>query len=558
MKNLLAILSILVVFASCSDKAGGWHSAPELQAAHELMQERPDSALKVLVGFDIGDSTSRSVVNEYQILVAEALYKNDYQQTNRQKVIDAVRFFDSLTMKHSNNDDITMLSARSHYINGVGLYENDSVEEACEEFLNALYVMEKRFDEKDLTGHRAKFMALTYNRLADLFSGQLMMEPAIGCFKKSIHFCKIEPTSKYGISKSYSFIGKQYDMMDKRDSASIYYRVALEELPDRDNIAYRDLFSLIVLNNYYSSKSDVWASIDSMRMIAARAATETERMTRSLALGALFGEAGQYDSAAFYFENVYKNNEDVVSKIQAADYLSKTSRINGNKDKTDEYAAFLSEHAMKEYSNKARVSRLGNMYQSHLQKGKDRMLTEEKRSAKRRAAYIITPVVLLTVFTVFAITRKWGKKRTSEHKLALERTEATLSEIKMKLGVTRFADEHICKKILDVANEQQFKSKIDCLCYKDYALRKEQLIELREAANLHYDNFTTRLKDRFPKLTNDDIDYCCLYLLGLKDSDVSAFMQKDYSTVRYRSNKIKSILNTGNNLTEALYNMASM
>lgn len=128
----------------------------------------------------------------------------------------------------------------------------------------------------------------------------------------------------------------------------------------------------------------------------------------------------------------------------------------------------------------------------------------------------------------------------------------------MKLGVTRFADEPICKKILDVANEQQFKSKVDCLCYKDCALRKEQLIELREAANLHYDNFTTRLKDRFPKLTNDDIDYCCLYLLGLKDSDVSAFMQKDYSTVRYRSNKIKSILNTGNNLTEALYNMASM
>ena len=73
MKNLLAILTILVAFASCADRAGGWHPAPELRTAHELMQERPDSALKVLVGFDIDDSTSRSVVNEYQILVAEAL-----------------------------------------------------------------------------------------------------------------------------------------------------------------------------------------------------------------------------------------------------------------------------------------------------------------------------------------------------------------------------------------------------------------------------------------------------------------------------------------------------
>ena len=45
MKNLLAILTILVAFASCSDRAGGWHSAPELRTAHELMLEQPDNIL---------------------------------------------------------------------------------------------------------------------------------------------------------------------------------------------------------------------------------------------------------------------------------------------------------------------------------------------------------------------------------------------------------------------------------------------------------------------------------------------------------------------------------
>ena len=28
--------------------------------------------------------------------------------------------------------------------------------------------------------------------------------------------------------------------------------------------------------------------------------------------------------------------------------------------------------------------------------------------------------------------------------------------------------------------------------------------------------------ENYPELTDDDINYCCLYLLGLKDADVSA------------------------------------
>ena len=106
MINILAILSIIIAFASCSDRAGGWHSAPELQTAHELMQERPDSALKVLVGFGIGDSTSRFVVNEYQILVAEALYKNDCAQTNAPAVTAATAYYDSVFEKHPKNSGL--------------------------------------------------------------------------------------------------------------------------------------------------------------------------------------------------------------------------------------------------------------------------------------------------------------------------------------------------------------------------------------------------------------------------------------------------------------------
>lgn len=71
---------------------------------------------------------------------------------------------------------------------------------------------------------------------------------------------------------------------------------------------------------------------------------------------------------------------------------------------------------------------------------------------------------------------------------------------------------------------------------------------LREAVNKHYDNFTQTLINRYPELTIDDIDYCCLYFLGLKDADISALMQRAYPTVCQRSRKLKRIFNSNESI----------
>ena len=46
-----------------------------------------------------------------------------------------------------------------------GYYELDSIVEACEEYILALEIMEEHFDEKELVGKKARFMALTYTHL---------------------------------------------------------------------------------------------------------------------------------------------------------------------------------------------------------------------------------------------------------------------------------------------------------------------------------------------------------------------------------------------------------
>ena len=119
-----------------------------------------------------------------------------------------------------------------------------------------------------------------------------------------------------------------------------------------------------------------------------------------------------------------------------------------------------------------------------------------------------------------------------------------------------FDEEPICRLIMDRVNEGQFKSKIDYFIYKDSALDKQQLLDLRLAVDRHFRQFTARLKKAYPKLTNSDLDYCCLYLLGLTDADIAALMQRAYNTVVERDNKIEKILGSEKPLPNTLMDIA--
>ena len=188
----LLCLPFLALLFSCSNDVDLYISCNELSAIDSLMWRRPDSALtRLLPWFDTccrdaacHVSTASAYNRHYaNLLLSELLYKNDYPQTNRRELQQAVAYFDSISQVpepvEGPSNRIAFLDARAHYINGVGYYENDSVVEACKEYLKALEVMEGQFKEKELLGNKARIMALTYTHLTGLFSDLYLHEQAI-------------------------------------------------------------------------------------------------------------------------------------------------------------------------------------------------------------------------------------------------------------------------------------------------------------------------------------------------------------------------------------------
>ena len=589
----------------------------ELAAIDTLLWHHPDSALAVMMEFAASpeaDSLDEFEGHYCQVLVAELLFKNDYGQSNREEVLKAVEYFDSLTftpndipnpksliagadpLSPTRNDNIIFLSARAHYMNGVGYYERDSVVAACGEYLKALEMVETHFPGIETRhgtslqpNHLPRFMALTYNRLGDLFK-DMFMQNAIYCYKKSLVFTSIEPTSPNGMAKLLSSLGQQYHFLYQYDSANYYLNEALKHLFDTNNLAYRDIISQKALLNYNMGKG-IEPSVNELRRMAAKASGTNEKTTRFIPIGDIYFDAQIYDSALVYLTQVFENTDDVLLKRDFAGKLRNIYQGRGDTLKAARYAMFQAENAVSEAESNAQVSKLNELFQQHLQWEQERAEAERQQAAKlRRNRMIVVVSVLVAVAALLAwlLIRRRIKQQRDEadqqmevereaHRLEkasmsgrLKRSNQELRELKDQMRqqvgsgapkqeaqAVSFNDEPICRLIMERVNEGQFKAQMDCKLYQDYALGKEQVMALREAADRHFDQFTVRLAKAYPNLTKGDLDYCCLYLLGLSDVDISALMQRAYNTVSERSRKLKGIFGSEEPLSVTLRGFAS-
>ena len=362
-----------------------------------------------------------------QLLISELLFKNYYGQSNREKLLKAVVYFDSIMIadeadacKAGPNDASLLernvfLAARAHYINGAGLYERNDVVNACAEYLKALEVMEEQFEEKELTGKKAVFMFYAYNRLLELFSAQFMMEPALSCGEKALSYCQNEPSLFKEIPNAYYHIGKQYDKMGEKDIARRYYGQAIEGLSDINNLVYRDVVSTKALCDYQVGL-EADASITAIKKMLDYANSEKEKLTRFLIIGSIFTVEQFFDSALYYLEPVYENQDNVSLQIRAAEYLLVDYDNLGDKVKSEECMRFLANHKKTDGETKALVSKLEAMFKNYQDQKQVRLVEIEREKAMKKALGVIIPifVVVLVVYFVLILRNKKQLKEQQE------------------------------------------------------------------------------------------------------------------------------------------------
>ena len=538
-----------------------------LENIDSLMWWRADSALAVMMEFAASPEADSMDVFEghyCQVLVAELLFKNYYAQSNRTEVLKAVGYFDSIVnVADGHNADArgaspqrdaavrerdAFLAARAHYINGAGYYERDSLIEACGEYLCVLRMMESHFAEGEMVDKKARFMALTYNRLGDLFSKQFIQEPAIYCLKQSLVFDRIAHSSPNSIANTIYHLGKEYGKLNVADSAAYYYEKALEIMPDRNSILYRDVIvSMALLNSY----NDVENSLDSLKRMAALSENEMERLNRFLTVGAVYQSIGQYDSAKVYLEPVFERDPDRASI--AAKILREIAIAEGDMLKANLYSQILAEDAAAAPENLFRASQLNDLFQNYLQEKQEMALALEWQEARRRNLWIGGGVALLAIMglAVAIVTRRSHKKRLAaqeaEAQRRLDEASKRLSEASQQL--TEASQRHDeTERELQTKVEQAAQHTREVLEKRVMGIymtgngdRLERIFEDFESV---YPHAVEKLEARHPELTEQERNVVVLSFLRFRAKEMAELLGLTEGTVqKYRSNIRKKVGN---------------
>ena len=423
--NVIGIVLALLLFPYCGGreaqpgegKDNNAHTA--LAEIDSLMWRRADSAFVLLQEFVVSpEAKELDTYDEHycQVLISELLYKNDCEQTNREDLLEAVVYFDSLTANTrvvSQQKQNVFLDARVHYINGVGFYENGNMVQACAEYLKALEIMEGHYEDKALTGKKAIFMTYTYNRLTELFSEQFMMDPAIACGERALMFCRIEPTSSEAVSNNLYYLGKQYDKMDDVDKAKWYYGLALEELKSTDNLVYRDIISSKALCDYQVG-ADMKLSLETLRTALMQAEDESERLTRFLTIGSVYYEERMYDSALFYLEPLLNNKVDESLRIEAAEQLRVIYDHLGYYEKSHECLRNIAFQNESVAENKAMVSKLEELFKAYMNQKQKKGAEKAREESIRKLVEIIVPIAVFVTLAIIVVAKLKSKQLLKE------------------------------------------------------------------------------------------------------------------------------------------------
>lgn len=581
MKVSLAVIGLLLFLMGCGRPLGKSEDGRQktegsmdstLVVVDSLMWSRPDSAFVLLQErFSPDDPYA-------QLLLAELLYKNYYGQSNRGDLLRAVGYFDTV--------GDAFLDARAHYINGVGYYENDSVAEACQEYLKALEIMEDHFKEKELVGHKAQFMGFTLTRLTDLFSDQFLAEQVIYFAKQSLGYYEIINVPSWYKAWTLNVIGGGFDMIGQLDSADFYYTLAIGSVNDSGSLMYRDIKSHQAFLTY-QRKGMNDSIMHVLNGLLNKAENGREYYARCLTIGQIYLEEHSLDSAWKYLNEVYENTNRINAKKQAAEWLIDIYKALGREDEIHEYASYLVPFANQDENHGVLKSQLSELYKHYIQRKSEREQRQNRQKSLAWGALILASVLVLSLF-LFVLNHK-NKKARGDLELKMEeerfaheiqrkalssklnkRDDAlkkALSQLRERtndyestsspgpIDYTSFVDSPICCQILDKVQKHVIKSNIKHVQYEKLALSKKEVLELRKAADDHMGRFTHRLKECYADLTYDDITLCCLYLLGLNDAEISALIQKSYSTMYERRKRISRVINQKGDLSTILRNL---
>lgn len=546
MKQYIITIIFALCLASCSQHSKHWDTLAQVES---YIEENPDSALSVLQGIEVDDLSGSEEKAKHALLLLMALDKNDVAETDFEILHPAIDYY--------KNNGTTTEQMLTLFYQGQIHRINSQYAQALACFGEAIKIDE---NSKDI-----QTKARIYDAQGDVYRVLTKWDETI----KS-KLCAAEYFSKLNNTDSYvsSLLDVFYTYTQNGDSNSAgrYHNKCNDYLKD---------ISSKTRNKYYCYYLNYLIATNKLNVIE--------------------------NTIQEYLSEVPANNLDYLSLAYAymalgdvnkvAEALSKNELLADKENILRQYAivAALNAHMqegrdMLKSSKKFFIERdslIYSLYENDIQymhqKNSAKLQQEREELKKHTKTIIITSVILVLLIALYLLRKRLQNSRTKNIILESEKTlyenmyKEVLSErdsLNDMLTNSSIREETmtIIRKRLEVLNAIVVSHLSDR--ESDNKRANEQLQNLIANREVFIKSTRLTLEENYPHffaylhdkgLEEFEIDFCCLYAIGMKGKEVKAYTNlnrhyKDSSEVRQKLGLVESDTNLSNFLQKLLKN----
>ena len=540
-KNILFILTILLLLACTACYRSTRHVTEHLSQAEELIWTAPDSALHLLESISASRHLTGKEQADYALLLSLAQYRCYIPVSSDSLINLAIEYY-----KDKNDAD---KKGAAFYVKGCIL------EEYCKDIPNALLAYKEAetcipdMDDK-------QYVARIYSSLGYVNKKSFHFEPAKEYYQKALQ-ANIDGKDTVAYASNLLNLSTRYYTLHQADSANRCINTLIDiadSLNDLDlqvkiynNIANRKIFE----KNY--------AEAEKYLIHAIRLSSPHFPDKLSLGLANLYAYTGQKEKADSLFTHLLSCPDLLVRSNSYLDLLNYFLASHPQEHSYLNHYIALTDSIYKEN----RAEEVGKIQQKYDNEVLAR--TNDQLYFK----WILTSVVgsLICIIAVTFLQKKWRKANALQKQIEeLEERKKVLTSSSQENERYVIQISELESQINDLKNEKRrlkyfinktkeskedkeddyssiFKTYLSITKDKTYDKERER-DNLRQWLNLTNQNFTDKLIKHYPVLSksNQLMDVCCLTALNLSIEDIATLLGIGERTVeRYTSDICKKV-----------------
>lgn len=593
--RLLSLLSLLLLF-SCQkpDMQTLSDHYPVFKTIYSLEDQNTDSCRLLLNRVKDTLNEERMLSDfpadyyEYQILIAEIQYKSDDWQINPTEIEKAIKFYHSTLKDEKIKWQLPKqeyMHARAHYYMGVNKDEEQDEIESVNQFLQALKILDNMSDVRNRRLPEAikskinHFEGLTYNRIGWALYNTGAWDAAIENLHNANQCFEKEGLQK-AIALNYELIGDMAYCLKDDLRYLTYYKKAdsiTNSINDDDDLLQFNLARNQLRYNYNRDKKQ--DAYERLKKLFREDEDNALNPLVAKTLADFYYEDAIYDSAIYYYEKSFPMNN--LNTVETFSKLINSYNKIGKTEQAHQYALSLAQKGQNIMTTTGVRSNEIKLYEKYKADRKQALL--QKKFAQI-TMLLLGAIIAVILINLIRNTHR-AKQKRKEEKKHREETILLQNEIEQKIEETKNKDEKIkhlqnrlektesqentekqkleekldklmknptCKKLIEKVNSEFIKSNLN---YSNLHLTETQKAKIFLAIDDEFPGFSHKMTETYPRLTQLDLLYCVLYILGINEKQAAALTGKTYQAVWARSAKMHEIFNSSADIKFILYDM---